>query len=416
MRTVASALGHKEIRYAAGAPGSAMGMSKEQFVASLLESGLMTPEALQEFLDSLPAGRQHKDGSDLAKDLVQRKRLSLLQAAAVYQKKTTTILFGNYTIVDRIGAGGMGLIYKAQHRTTGAIVALKVVHPAAMQSAEMLERFQREVQAIRGFDHPNLVRAVDAAVRDGVWYLAMDYVEGRDFKTVIKDEGPLSIARATNYIVQAARGLHHVHCKGVVHRDVKPSNLMLDTEGIVRVLDLGLARLHTDAQASLYIGGQLTQQGQMLGTAAYVAPEQVRDPHAADHRSDIYSLGCTLHFLLTGQSPYENDNSLKVFMAHQTAPIPHIRDIRPDVPTSLDAVFRKMLSKKPQERHPSMREVVHELEPFLPAEALHLVEHIPPLPERVVSRAEKNSTDSELARRGPERTIDLEELDLGDKF
>jgi len=389
-----------------------MGMSKDQFVASLIESGLMTAQSLQEFFDSLPKGHSHKDGSDLAKDLVQRNKLSMLQAAAVYQKKSATILFGNYTIVDRIGAGGMGLIYKAKHRITGDIVALKVVHPAAMQSEEILERFQREVQAIQGFDHPNLVRAVDAAARDGVWYLAMDYVEGRDFKSVVTEEGRLSIARACNYIVQAARGLHHVHCKGVVHRDVKPSNLMLDVNGIVRVLDLGLARLHTDAQASLYIGGQLTQQGQMLGTAAYVAPEQVRDPHAADHRSDVYSLGCTMHFLLTGQSPYESDNSLKVFMAHQTAPIPHIRDIRADIPTSLDAVFRKMLCKQPQERHPSMRELIHELEPFLPAEALHLVEHIPPLPDRVVSRASATTKASELPKQTPGRTIDLEELDL----
>ena len=359
-------------------------MTIDQFVKSLSDTGLMTQEEVTHFTQHLPPERQ-RDTMELAKELVRRQALTKLQAAAVIQQKTARILFGSYVILERIAAGGMGLIYKARHKESGKVVALKLVNPAAMETPETLQRFQREVNAVTRLKHPNLVAAIDAAISDGVWYLAMEFVQGRDFRALVSEKGKLPLNQAVNYIVQAARGLHHVHCHGIIHRDIKPSNLMLEYGGIVRVLDLGLARFQTDSKVSLYVSERITQPGQMLGTAGYVAPEQIYDPHGADLRSDIYSLGCTLFFLLTGEAPY-GDQTLKALMGHQEGVIPLIREMRPDIPQSLDALFKRMLAKNPMDRPDSMRDVVRELEPFLPVEGLHLADNIPPLPNDLADR------------------------------
>jgi serine/threonine protein kinase len=288
-------------------------------------------------------------------------------------------------ILERIAAGGMGLIYKARHKVTGKVVALKLVNPAAMDSPETLQRFQREVKAVTKLNHPNLVPAIDAAVTEGVWYLAMEYIDGKDFKTLVNQTGRLAVGTAVNYIVQAAQGLHYVHCLGIIHRDIKPSNLMLEYGGTVRVLDLGLARFQTDSQCSMYASERLTQPGQMLGTAGYVAPEQIYDPHAADLRSDIYSLGCTLFYLITGEAPY-GDQTLKALMGHQEGAIPSMREFRTDVTPSLDGIVHWMLAKNPLGRPNSLREVVQELEPYLPVEASHYAQGMPPLPDDLKDR------------------------------
>ena len=191
----------------------------------------------------------------------------------------------------------------------------------------------------------------------------MEYVEGRDLDGVVRQGGPLSVVQAIDYLVQAARGLEAAHAEGIVHRDIKPSNLMLDAQGAVRVLDLGLARL-VDASNPFgqAAGGRLTESGMYMGTVDYMAPEQADDSRRADHRADIYGLGCTLHYLLTGREPFIGETVLKRLMAHQERPAPLLRAARPDVPAALEDAFQKMMAKRPADRPPSMTAVITLLE------------------------------------------------------
>ncbi len=220
-------------------------------------------------------------------------------------------------------------------------------------------RFRREVEAAGKLKHPNLVAAQDADEDRGVHFLVMDYVEGRDLDRTVQDRGLMPVNQAVDCLIQAARGLEAAHAQGIIHRDIKPGNLMLDSTGTGRVLDLGLARI-VDA-ANPYgksTKGRLTQSGMYMGTIDYMAPEQAEDSHRVDHRADIYSLGCTLYYLLTGKAPFVGETVLKTLMAHRERPAPSLRIARPDVSSALDAVYLKMMAKKPEDRPASMTKVV----------------------------------------------------------
>ncbi|MDW8078153.1 MAG: serine/threonine-protein kinase [Thermoguttaceae bacterium] len=335
-------------------------MSVDEFRRRVIEAGLLTAEELRGFEASVPEGRRPADGAEYARALVEAGKLTKFQASCVYQGKYRYLVLGQYEILDRLGAGGMGQVFRARHREMDRVVALKILPPERMRSAQLVERFRREVRAAARLIHPNIVTAFDAGEAKGVHFLVMEYVDGRDLSSVVEEHGPLPVEEAVRCVLQAAEGLAYAHEHGVIHRDIKPSNLLLSREGVVKILDMGLARLGEPEKAEGG-GDRITGTGQVMGTVDYMAPEQAREARLADHRSDIYSLGCTLYRLLTGRAPYCGESAVEVILAHLQAPIPSLRAVRPEVPLRLELVFQKMVAKRPEDRYQSVREVIEAL-------------------------------------------------------
>jgi serine/threonine protein kinase len=270
-----------------------------------------------------------------------------------------------YRVEQLLGAGGMGAVYRAYHRVMERPVALKVISPGLLTRPAVVERFTREIKAAARLSHPNIVAALDAEQAGGVHFLVMEYVEGTDLARLVQQRGPLPVALACEYVRQAALGLQHAHERGLVHRDIKPSNLMLTAGGQVKVLDFGLALLASETAA-----GDLTSTGVVMGTADYIAPEQADDPHRADIRADLYSLGCTLYFLLTGQPPFPEGNFMQKVIAHsQSTPRP-LTDFRNDLPPGLEQALGRMMAKGPAQRYQTPGEAARALVPFATAEVV----------------------------------------------
>ncbi len=308
------------------------------FIETLAGSGLMTRADVQTFLTTLPADRRPADAETLAREMFRQGKLTKFQAQAVFQGKTRGLVVGNYVVLDKLGQGGMGQVYKAQHRKMKRIVAIKMLPSSATKSPDAVKRFQREVEAAAKLSHPNIVTAHDADEANGVNFLVMEHVDGQDLSALVKGRGPLSLAQAVDCAVQAANGLEYAHRQGVVHRDIKPSNLLLDKGGTVKILDMGLARIE-DAVGGADDG--LTHSGQVMGTLDYMAPEQAFDTHHADARSDIYSLGCTLHYLLTGRAPFAGDSMTQKILAHREQPVPSLRPCGRTCPSGSTGCFRR---------------------------------------------------------------------------
>jgi serine/threonine protein kinase len=296
--------------------------------------------------------------------MIRRGMLTAFQARALLDGKTRGLALGSYVVLDRLGKGGMGRLFRCMHRQMKRIVALKVLPPTLMKSQESVERFQREVEAMARLSHLNIVTAFDAGEDKGVRFLAMEYVEGSNLTSLITDRGTLPVATVVDYTLQAARGLEYAHWHGMIHRDVKPENLILDWRGTVKVLDLGIVGLVaglTEPRADDE-PPEPHSQPVAYGTPDYMAPEQSFDTAPLGPACDIYSLGCTLYFLLTGKPVFEGETAEAKVHAHRQHAPPSLRASRPDIPVPLDRLFQRMLAKRPEDRPATMGEVIAELE------------------------------------------------------
>ena len=342
-----------------------MPVSLDDFVRSLTGSGLMTADEVLASLKAFPGGRRPGSAAELAADLFRQKKLTKYQAQALYNGRTWALVVGNYVILERLGMGGMGQVFKAQHRTMDRIVAIKLLPLETTKSPDALRRFHREAKAAARLSHPNIVTAHDADVDRGVHFLVMEHVEGENLSALVKANGPLPVAQALACVVQAAKGLEYAHAQGIIHRDIKPSNLLLDKRGTVKILDMGLARIEEALDPEALPPDEITHSGYVMGSVDYMSPEQGFDLRTTDHRSDVYSLGATLFYLVAGRPMYRSNTLVKRILAHRDHSIPSMRALRPEVPEALDAVFQRMVSKRSEDRYQSMTEVLGDLESCL---------------------------------------------------
>lgn len=328
----------------------------KKLVDEMTTVDLLPRKEIAEVIQSMSLRRQ-SDPQELAKALIREKKLTRFQASAAFQGKSSQLVFGEYVVLEKIGAGGMGVVYRAQHRRMKRVVAIKVLSGGSLDKQDSVDRFYREVEAAAKLLHPNIVTAFDAGQHGKSHFLVMEFVNGKDLSGVLKDAGPLPIAQAVDFTIQTARGLAFAHKKGLIHRDIKPANLLLDSDGTVKILDMGLARFSNGTNDD-----GLTKTGQIMGTVDYMAPEQATDTRSADARADVYSLGCTLFRLLVGSPVFEGDTIMNKLMAHAHVPVPDLRATRPEVSEQLNAVFQKMVAKSPGDRQQSMNDVIADLE------------------------------------------------------
>ncbi|MEJ5342215.1 MAG: serine/threonine-protein kinase [Thermogutta sp.] len=338
-------------------------MTVEQFLDLLKRSQLVETDQLQKVVKQWlpPEGSSSLTAEELAEKLVEAGLLTRWQAGKLLEGRYKGFFLGKYKLLDHLGTGGMSSVYLAEHVLMQRRVAIKVLPKHRVNDASYLARFHREAKAAAALDHPNIVRAYDVDSDGTNHYLVMEYVEGQDLQRMVREKGPLPPHMAAEYIRQAAEGLHHAHQAGLIHRDIKPANLLVDKKGVVKLLDLGLARFSDDDRASL----TLAYDENVLGTADYLAPEQAIDSHRVDLRADIYSLGCTLYFLLTGHPPFPEGTLAQRVMKHQREMPPDIRNERPDVPDDLVAICMKMMAKKPSARYQSAAQVADALRLWL---------------------------------------------------
>ncbi|MCG6157481.1 serine/threonine protein kinase [Rubinisphaera margarita] len=355
-----------------------------RILKQLREMEVITADRLEEIL--LHWRRENLSVAEGLKSLVKAKELTRFQAMRLYSGKGDSLLLGNYVLVDKIGAGGMGDVYLAEHRRMKRRVALKVLSSKYTENEQMQQRFRREIVAVGRLSHPHIVTAFDADESEGTHFLVMEYIPGEDLGAYVKTHGPLTTIATTSCVLQAARGLQFAHRSHVIHRDIKPQNLLVDAQGQVKILDLGLARFERESQTE----DGLTGDGALMGTVDFMAPEQALDTHSADARSDIYSLGCTLFYLLTGNPMYAGSTLVEKVLAHRDEPIPQLPL---HIDAELDRIYCQMVAKRPEERYQSTDELIIDLERLL--ERLQTTETVidGPLMPSIVS---KSSTPSSI--------------------
>ncbi|MEM9643601.1 MAG: serine/threonine-protein kinase [Planctomycetota bacterium] len=322
------------------------------FMKRAMAGGLVKLDDAKKVVASLIADGASLSAEGLAEGLVAAGELTHWQASKVLGGKSKGFFLGSYRLLRPLGRGGMGVVYLGEHHIMKRLMALKILPGDALKDERRIERFKDEARATAQLDHPGIVRAYDCAEAADKIYIVMEYVDGVNLQQAVVRDGLMSVAAAMDAVQQAAEALAHAHSRGIVHRDVKPSNLMLRRDGIVKVSDLGLARIGWDME------GQEKESKRLTGTADFVAPEQVINSKTVDARADIYSLGCTLYFLLSGKVPFGGQTLQQRLAKHQTSPTPDVRSIRQDCPASVADLVARMMAKRPEDRPASMADLL----------------------------------------------------------
>ncbi len=338
-------------------------MNTSTFLKIIRDNALVEEEKLQACLRTLtPAVLTGDDALPIADALVEANLLTRFQANLLLQGKSKSLrITSKYRLLDRLGAGGMGLVYLCEHIRMKRLVALKVLPNSQAKEAGNLERFHREAQAVAALKHQNIVQAYDVDTDNGIHYLVMEYIDGLNLEKLVSKHGPLDPIRAAHYIAQAAEGLQHAAERGLVHRDIKPSNLLIDREGYIKVLDMGLARFFDTRTDNIT---ERFDSHAVIGTADFISPEQALNSHEVDSRADIYSLGCTFYYLLSGRAPFHDANITQKLLMHQVREPAPIEDFAPGIDPDLADVVRKMMAKKPEDRYQTPGDVVAALAPW----------------------------------------------------
>jgi len=353
--------------------------------------------------------RDPADGSALGRFLIGKNLITAWQHRMILEGRFRGFFLGRYRLLRLLGAGGMSQVYLAEHTRMHRRVAIKVLSTKLTREPGHLERFLVEARAIAALDHPNIIHAYNVDNDGGVYYLVMQYVEGHDLSRIVEVRGPLLPERAGEFIRQAAEGLAHAHARGLIHRDVKPGNLMVDRTGTVKIADLGLA-LQLDLEDTSLT--RLLGQG-LLGTTDYLAPEQALDCHNVDARADIYSLGCTLYFLLTGRPPFHEGTMAQRLMKHQSVEPASIYTLRADAPYELVTICSKMMAKKPEDRFQNCRAVCTALSRWIAARnAAQTAIQRAEIPEAILAEGSSQSISQVLlATVSPEDDDERESLE-----
>jgi serine/threonine protein kinase len=355
----------------------------ETLLAILQRMQVLTPQEVQDVAREL--GPHFADPYDLARYLAEIDWLTPYQVRQLFSDRWEDLMIGPYLILDRLGEGGVSEVFKAWDTVMGRIVALKVLHQHLTDCPAAVRALQRELQAVTLLSHPNIIRTYEANQVGDLRYFAMEFVEGLDLERYVRRFGPLPIEEACEYVRQVATGLQHAHQLGLVHRDIKPANLFLSVPGggwngesffdrrtadsVIKILDWGLARIRLDGGSATDPAGldADAEKGMLIGTADYIAPEQTSDPCLVDIRADIYSLGCTLYFLLAGQPPFRGGSLIQKLLQHQEAERPQLCEVRPEVPEEVAAVVQRMMARRPEERYAIPLLAAGALRPFAAA-------------------------------------------------
>lgn len=374
--------------------------SVDSFLDVVRKSKVLDDEKLSLFIEQLSVEDPPLDRPEqVAQRLYKDGLLSYFQSRQLLQGRWRRFIIGQkYKLIELIGQGGMGAVYLCEHQALRRPVAVKVMPEDKVKAPGALERFQREARAISQLDHNNIVRAYDMGCDEGVHFMVMEYVDGVNLEKLIskhfKDQG-LPLSRAAHYAVQTAMALQHAHEIGWVHRDIKPANILVDRYGCVKLLDLGLSRMFENDT------DQLTKkfdEGNVLGTADYIAPEQALDVSAADIRADIYGLGCTLYFLLAGRPPFHKGTVAQKLVWHQTKYPDHIRTVRPDLPEEINEILFRMIAKKPDDRYAEPLDVIEALQAYITEEIPPPQEEEVPWPSPLVRKLIESTSSKQLMR------------------
>src|SRR5262245_24494379 len=339
-------------------------IDRNAFLSNLEESGLLDAEQLRAVADRLP---QTDRGRVVARFLVQEGLLTRFQAENLLAGRVHGFVLGQYRILDEVGRGGMGRVFKAEHDTMHRVVALKVLAAHLTRTERARQLFENEVRACARLVHPHIVTAFDANQVGERYFLVLEYVDGPNLASLVREQGPLRVGQACEFVRHAALGLQHAFELGMVHRDIKPSNLIVQPPrpraayqgGLVKILDFGLARLGMEGADPVVPGGDL-----VMGTPDYLSPEQGRNLEDADIRSDLYSLGCAFYFLLTGEVPFPGGTPLEKLVKHGSVEPEPVEQLRPVVPPGIAAIAGRLMAKHQQDRIPTPAALARALEPL----------------------------------------------------